>query len=367
MAVRDLARNKPKPPKASRKRPLPVALLCSLGLHLSLVLLAVFGLPRFRDPQPPLSSMQVSLISAAELAAAEARPAAPQPTPEPTPQPEPPETALAVPQPAAPDPGPAPQVEATPPPPVDRVAPQAVPAQDLPDGATFVPPQAEVPVQQPDPTPEQPPSAPEEASPQTITEAVETEETPAPVPQTAPRPAPRPVRAPEVDVAQDTPPEPEPQPTPQPDPEPEPTPEPTPEPDPVSDPIADAVAAALADSQITQPTTAGPTGPPLTGTERDALRLAVGQCWNLGSTSTEAMRVTVTVAMDMTADGLPVASSIRMIDYTDGNEAAAEIAYDAARRAILRCQGSGYPLPAEKYGQWQQIEMTFNPERMRLR
>ena len=43
------------------------------------------------------------------------------------------------------------------------------------------------------------------------------------------------------------------------------------------------------------------------------------------------------------------------------------VCIEKARRAILRCQRGGFPLPVEKYAQWQQIEMTFNPEGMRLR
>ena len=42
-------------------------------------------------------------------------------------------------------------------------------------------------------------------------------------------------------------------------------------------------------------------------------------------------------------------------------------AFEAARRAIIRCGSSGFDLPAEKYGHWRDIEMTFNPERMRIR
>ena len=40
---------------------------------------------------------------------------------------------------------------------------------------------------------------------------------------------------------------------------------------------------------------------------------------------------------------------------------------EAARRAIIRCGASGYNLPVEKYDQWRDIEMTFNPERMRIK
>ena len=56
-----------------------------------------------------------------------------------------------------------------------------------------------------------------------------------------------------------------------------------------------------------------------------------------------------------------------MIDFTDGSEAAARQAFEAARRAIIRCGASGFPLPAEKYEQWREMELVFNPNGMRLR
>ena len=40
---------------------------------------------------------------------------------------------------------------------------------------------------------------------------------------------------------------------------------------------------------------------------------------------------------------------------------------EAARRAIIRCGADGYKLPPEKYDQWRDIEMTFNPEKMRIK
>jgi hypothetical protein len=43
------------------------------------------------------------------------------------------------------------------------------------------------------------------------------------------------------------------------------------------------------------------------------------------------------------------------------SEAAVTSAFEAARRAIVRCQGSGFPLPPEKYEQWREVLMTFNP------
>ena len=109
-----------------------------------------------------------------------------------------------------------------------------------------------------------------------------------------------------------------------------------------------------------------PTGPPMSSGEKDALRLAVQSCWNVDPGARWA-QTTVTVAMDMTQDGKVVTSSLRMIASEGGDASTANAAFGAARRAILLCQKDGYPLPAEKYGQWQEIEMTFNPERMRIR
>ena len=91
----------------------------------------------------------------------------------------------------------------------------------------------------------------------------------------------------------------------------------------------------------------------------------MGNCWNVGSLSTEAMQTTVVVAVDMTPDGKPEIGSIRMLSFSGGSEAAARRAYETARRAIIRCGATGYNLPSEKYEQWREIEMTFNPENMR--
>lgn len=139
--------------------------------------------------------------------------------------------------------------------------------------------------------------------------------------------------------------------------------------------IAAAVAAAAAESGA-EANGAGangagarrpPSGPPLTGAEKDGLRLAIERCWNVGSLSSEAMRTRVTVALSMTPEGKPIMNSLKMIGFEGGTEAAALKAYEAARRAIIRCGSRGYRLPPEKYEQWRDIEITFNPEQMRNR
>lgn len=124
--------------------------------------------------------------------------------------------------------------------------------------------------------------------------------------------------------------------------------------------VEDALAQALAD------TPAAPSGPPLTQGEKDALRISVQECWvvDVGS---QAANVTVTVAMSLDRTGKVQSGSLRMLSAEGGSENAARAAFDAARRAILRCQRSGYNLPIEKYDHWRDVEMTFNPENMRRR
>lgn len=140
-------------------------------------------------------------------------------------------------------------------------------------------------------------------------------------------------------------------------------------PAPVAEPKPDttdaAVAAALAEAGASEPAPAssGPTGPPLTGGEKDALVVAVQQCWvvDVGS---RAADVTVVVGLSLDRGG-KVAGDVRLVDASGGDDAAVRTAFQSARRAVLRCQKSGYDLPQEKYDHWKDVEITFNPEKMR--
>jgi len=91
------------------------------------------------------------------------------------------------------------------------------------------------------------------------------------------------------------------------------------------------------------------------------------RCWNVGALSSDALQVTVTVAVTVAQSGVPDAGSVRMIGFQGGTEAGALQAYEAARRAILRCGAKGFQLPQEKYDQWREIEMEFNPSKMRIK
>ena len=130
----------------------------------------------------------------------------------------------------------------------------------------------------------------------------------------------------------------------------------------------DAVNSAVQEALATPTETPSvPQGPPLSAGEKESLRVAVSSCWNVGSLSTDALGTTVVVEVSMSQDGKPITGSIRMASSSGGTEAAARQAFEAARRAIIRCGARGFNLPVEKYSQWQDIEMTFNPERMRVK
>lgn len=273
-------------------------------------------------------------------------------TPEVIPAPPTPPTDVTDEAPAPPEPAPEDQVSLAPPAPNAVPEPPARPAQRIaptpapppPDDATIADSVQEAarPADAPDasPAPQTDAAAPEAAAPRIVTEAEEKPQSTAPT--TSLRPKTRPVRTAAA---------------PQPD---------APKPDAAAedtDAVAEALAEALAGGG--SDTETRPSGPPLTGGERDALRVAVSGCWNVGSLSSEALDVTVVVAMEMTEDARPVSNSISLVSATGGSDAAARQAFEAARRAILRCGASGYDLPPEKYEHWRQIEMTFNPERMR--
>ena len=224
--------------------------------------------------------------------------------------------------------------------PAPRVAPlpQVAPPPDVETGPEIIEDTAPDPEAPPEPVEDAPPAAPEAASDRIVTEAEEVETY---APASSKRPRSRPARPRRVA-------------------------EPEPEPDAPQTNTDDAVAAALAEDDAPSEAPVR-RGPPLTGGEKDAFRLAVSSCWNVGSLSTDALGTTVVVAFDMEQTGKPVTASVRMVSFSGGSEAGARQAFEAARRAIIRCGARGFDLPVEKYDQWREIEATFNPQGMQFR
>lgn len=385
-----------------------IGMIVSGVAHLGVILWLILGGIFFsHDLPPPVATAEVTLMSEAEFSALQA--AAPTAATEAPPAPSVPEPPAAEPVPEAP-------VAETAPEPAPPVEPEAQPEPDAaPDVTELTPPETVV-----EDTPPTPPAPPVDSPADALPTEVQ------PDPKAAPIVAPEPTEAPaeNADVAPDvvaeTTPEPAPEQAPvepeqaaappetgqvleteanreqtklasaapqssvrpkskpaKPKPEkPKPAPAATapaaaPEPEaPTTDAVADALAEALAGEASDSPapgTGTAASGPPMTGGEKDALVIAVKQCWNVGALSTDALSTVVTVGVSMDPSGMPVNNSIRMIGYEGGSEAAAKQAYEAGRRAIIRCARTGYPLPPEKYEQWREVEIVFDPSKMRMK
>ncbi|MEP2715827.1 energy transducer TonB [Pseudophaeobacter sp.] len=370
----------------------------SLAGHSLLVGWVAFGAWLPSEPLP-IKVQEVAVISAEEFAKLSQQIQAPevsetpssltppQVAPETTPEPPEvsvrPETRPETPQPEVapppvvdepvadlPEPEPEPEVSDSLPAPVEpEVAPSIIPTLPTPEQVRPADRVAPVPVEapeqevavddlvQPELTPDegaesdqevQEATAPEAASDRIVTEANENDEAEPAPPVTAPvtsvRPRTRPQRPDPAEVAETAPSGPE---------------------ETQSSAIEDALDAAIAGGgEVAAPE---PSGPPLTAGEKDALRVSVSKCWNVGSLSTEALKTTVEVAVSLEQDGRPKVGTIRMLSSTGGSAGAARQAYEAARRAIIRCGARGFQLPGEKYDHWRDIVMTFNPEKMRIK
>ena len=390
--------------------------------HAALIALTVWGLPWFapRDREA-IRVTEVSFVSEAEFQAAMT---AAESTPDAPPEPAAPPTAVeATPPPPMPEVvrGPSaatpealpdtsaeaePEMPATEPtlaPTFDPESPLAMESPDFssitPQVVTVAPPTAAAPPQPrpvtriaPDPAPAPPetarpapdttvaaapepeaereveveaaaPEAPPEAAPEPVTEpsppaelALTTSSRPVPrrgnvAPVTAPAPAPTQTATPATPSAPAPPPE---QPARQQE-------------------ILDAVAAAAADAtaptapSVTQPTPPAasslPVGPPISASERDGLKFAIQRCWNVPAGLRDAQDLKITVAAELDSDGAVISSSVRLVEPASIPDGRYDAAWRAARTALLRC--SPYSdLPREKFAQWRNIEVVFNPEGM---
>ena len=303
---------------------------------------------------------------------------APEPQPEPDPQPAPDPAPEVLPE---PDPAAEPQPIEVP----EPIAPSAPEEQILPSVSPEVQPEAQAAdIVSPEPTPQPEPDVETSTDPTQATSDVPTED-PVEVPedtnetvavetgdvikteanqdqtdalglQTSLRPKSRPAR-PEPDaVAEDPPPEPATEDTAQTDAD-----------------VQDALEAAL-NEVVEEPAAdsgseavASPAGgDPMSEGEIGDFRRAIGNKWNLGSASTDALRTTIVIRVTFGPDAAP--QGFELIESDGPSAAATQTAFEAARRAIIRASGDGgIPLPPEKYETWKVLELEFNPTGMRLR
>ena len=97
----------------------------------------------------------------------------------------------------------------------------------------------------------------------------------------------------------------------------------------------------------------------MTANELDALRARLAECWTppLGWTDPSEVRVVlvITFNQDGTVNGVPNVLESPQGQYSN-------TAPESALRAVRRC--APYNLPADKYADWQEVKVTFDPRDM---
>jgi outer membrane biosynthesis protein TonB len=100
----------------------------------------------------------------------------------------------------------------------------------------------------------------------------------------------------------------------------------------------------------------------LTMSEKDALRALIGRNWNVPTGAPNLEKLVVVVRFQLNPDGT-LAGPPQLVDaskYT--SDSFFRAAADAALRAVQMTQP--YKLPANKYNEWRDIVLTFDPRDM---
>lgn len=95
----------------------------------------------------------------------------------------------------------------------------------------------------------------------------------------------------------------------------------------------------------------------LTRSERDGLAAAMRKCWNPPLSALSEEGLTIRLLVNMNRDG-SVAGTPKILSKINSSIASATA--KAAQRAVLRC--SPYKLSNQKYQDWKQIDVTFDPK-----
>ncbi len=262
--------------------------------------------------------------------------------------------AVGLPLPAGPDRPDAPQsdrpvpLESAPPRAADRVAPTPAPPSEAIT-------EAETPTlaSRPDPSdtsrpaaPQPPAAAPREATSQIVTEADESSEEIALAPVASAIPVGRP-EAPPAAPAGDAPPEPI-----------------------VAAEASDTPPETPADPQPSSPAasasqpTAAPLGPALTSGQVEGVKLGIQKYWRMDRVQSLPNFEDLVVVLRAELDGSgKIVGRPEVVTPRGDVDGRWKIAISTATIALQRAGRDGFELPADSYGRWKVIEITFNPGR----
>ena len=101
----------------------------------------------------------------------------------------------------------------------------------------------------------------------------------------------------------------------------------------------------------------------LTREESEGLKFAISECWSVPIGIRYDSEFKVTLGVELDRDG-HVEGTPRLIEPGSIETSEMKQAFNAARRAVLRCQP--YDLPVDQYEHWRSMEVEFNPSNLRL-
>jgi len=100
----------------------------------------------------------------------------------------------------------------------------------------------------------------------------------------------------------------------------------------------------------------------MTISEIDLVKAQIRECWNVPAGAREAEDLIIEIKVDMGRDGVPrnawIESRARM------GEAFYRAAAESALRAVLNNRCHPFKLPPQKYDQWHDLRLVFNPRDM---
>ena len=104
-------------------------------------------------------------------------------------------------------------------------------------------------------------------------------------------------------------------------------------------------------------------GETLTATQVDQVRNTIRKCWHFPAGLKDADTLVVDIKMELDRDGY-----VKKAEITDKNrmkhDSGFKIAAENAQRAVLDPRCNPLPLPKEKYNEWKDLELSFNPKDM---
>jgi hypothetical protein len=101
---------------------------------------------------------------------------------------------------------------------------------------------------------------------------------------------------------------------------------------------------------------------PLSGSEIDAVRRQIEQCWNLPA-NVSGGNLVVTIRVEMNQNGTPRSVVVENESRMQGDPAFRATA-ESAKRAVLNPRCHPFKLPADKYERWRTMTLVFNPKEM---